>query len=729
MKQVIYTDDQRVPIKLWLDNIEEGALEQAKNLSRLPFVYKHIAIMPDCLSEDTEILTIKGFKLIKNLNKEDLIANYNPKSNKSFFSKPNNIIVRDLRKDEKMIKFTNSNLDKSIVVTENHRMPYIKNMGIKAKNLSQKTEIKDYVWGSYGIENNFEYDIKDELLCLITWIVGDGSIKKNKRKDGIYISHTIRFGLTKERKINRIVQLLNAVGFEYYFYKRKKQTEISLSTNISKDIIEKYIGFDKEYPIEFISKLSTRQAFLLLEEAIKVDGDWINYLKYNTVRYNSKRKSDIDFLSALISLHQGMAKDNTRDTEGFSKIINMHYLNVIKNSNFIESNNGFHKTVIFKEEIQDYKDKVVCVTCDTGFFIARQNGMTFISGNSHQGYGMPIGGVIATEDIIIPNAVGVDISCGMAYLPLGIRHDELNESIIKEIMSEVRKAIPVGFNKHAKEQDPEYKYIVFPYDSKICEQEHENAQKSLGTLGGGNHFWELQVNKDGFVNLMIHSGSRNLGKKVAEYYNKLAIMLNEKWCSSVPKEYQLAFLPWYSDEGLNYFQEMEYCMKFAKANRRLMIERSQDIIFDICHKYNIEGEYHNILDVHHNYARLENHYGKNVMVHRKGATSARGGEYGVIPGSQGTKSYIVKGLGNAESFTSCSHGAGRILGRKAATRELNLEEEIKKLNDQGIIHGIRTVDDLDEASGAYKNIDEVMENQRDLVEIVEELRPIAVIKG
>lgn len=135
------------------------------------------------------------------------------------------------------------------------------------------------------------------------------------------------------------------------------------------------------------------------------------------------------------------------------------------------------------------------------------------------------------------------------------------------------------------------------------------------------------------------------------------------------------------------------------------------------------------MHVAHNYAQMEHHFGKNVLVHRKGATSAAEDEIGIIPGSQGTKSYIVKGLGNPESFMSCSHGAGRAMGRKQAQRDLNLEAEIRKLDEQGIIHGIRSVKDLDEAAGAYKDISIVMDNQSDLVEIVTELTPLAVIKG
>jgi len=179
---------------------------------------------------------------------------------------------------------------------------------------------------------------------------------------------------------------------------------------------------------------------------------------------------------------------------------------------------------------------------------------------------------------------------------------------------------------------------------------------------------------------------------------------------------------------------MQYCIDFALANRKLMMDRIMEIFKNIIGSdfNNITSkEFNNvdIINIAHNYARLENHFGENVWVHRKGATLATENTIGIIPGSQGTKSYIVKGKGNKESFMSCSHGAGRKMNRTKAIKELDLEKEIKMLDDLGVIHGIRNKEDLDEAPSSYKNIDEVMENQKDLVEILVELTPLAVIKG
>jgi tRNA-splicing ligase RtcB len=223
---------------------------------------------------------------------------------------------------------------------------------------------------------------------------------------------------------------------------------------------------------------------------------------------------------------------------------------------------------------------------------------------------------------------------------------------------------------------------------------------------------------------MIHSGSRNFGLKIANTYHKKAVALCEKWFSKLPDK-DLSFLPFDEPEAIEYLDSMDFALAFAKKNRYLMIENIKTCFNSVIS----EIEYDETINIHHNYAKIENHFNSNVMVHRKGATSARLGEVGIIPGSQGTASYIVKGLGNPESFMSCSHGAGRKMGRKQAIRELNLNDEIEKLDSQGVIHSIRTVKDLDEAAGAYKDIDKVMENQKDLVKILVKLRPLAVIKG
>jgi len=344
--------------------------------------------------------------------------------------------------------------------------------------------------------------------------------------------------------------------------------------------------------------------------------------------------------------------------------------------------------------------------------------------DAHQGFGMPIGGVIATKDVIIPHAVGSDISCGMVSCKTSLT--EIDVESTKKIMGGIRSKIPVGFSHHSKKQGIDLMPDVTLFNEKhIVFQEFESALKQLGTLGGNNHFIELQKGSDGHIWIMIHSGSRNLGYKVADHYNKVAIKLNEKWHTKVPKEWQLAFLPMDSDEGQMYFEEMNYCTEFALANRKLMMERIKECFLEVFP----DVKFDEMINIHHNFAAMENHFGENVLVHRKGATLARKGTIGIIPGSQGTASYIVEGLGNPESFMSCSHGSGRKMSRTKAKNELNLEDEIKLLDDQGIVHGIRHKNDLDEAAGAYKNIEDVISQQLDLIKVLVKLKPLAVIKG
>ncbi|MFO7761795.1 MAG: RtcB family protein [Thermodesulfobacteriota bacterium] len=347
--------------------------------------------------------------------------------------------------------------------------------------------------------------------------------------------------------------------------------------------------------------------------------------------------------------------------------------------------------------------------------------------DAHVGYGMPIGGIMAAQDMVVPNAVGVDIGCGMCAQKTSIT--EITRDDLLSIMGMLRKSIPVGFKRHKKKQDK--KLMPRPEEGfslshlPVVEQEYENARTQIGTLGGGNHFIEIQRGSDNYIWIMIHSGSRNLGFRVAHYYNKLAAKLNTEWNSEIPGNWQLAYLPIDSDPGRCYLQEMKFCVEFALANRKLMMERIREAF-----TLNFEKvEFGSFINIAHNYASLERHYQKKVIVHRKGATSANKGEMGIIPGSQGSNSYIVRGKGSQESFKSCSHGAGRKLGRKQAQRRLDLQEEKKKLNEMQIIHAIRNKDDLDEATSAYKDIDKVMANQKDLVDVVETLQPLGVIKG
>lgn len=362
--------------------------------------------------------------------------------------------------------------------------------------------------------------------------------------------------------------------------------------------------------------------------------------------------------------------------------------------------------------------------------------------DTHAGMGMPIGGVIAAKDVIIPNAVGVDIGCGMAYvgtnIPVKVLKETMtgNGNLIQGMVGDILRNIPVGFAHH-KTPMPCYTMDLALEELSGYEKEQELLGQldagyfQIGTLGGGNHFIELQEDDKGFLSVMIHSGSRHFGKSVCDYFHQKARELNKRWYSQVPDEYRLAFLPVDTEEGCAYLNWMNLSMAFARENREKMMLAVKAVLEKWIGKHtDLTLEYQDEINCHHNYAALENHYGENVWVHRKGAVRARNGELTVIPGAMGSYSYVVMGLGNPESFCSSSHGAGRAYSRKGAMAAFTCEEVMVDLKDQGVILGKKNKRDVAEESRfAYKDIDVVMANQSDLVTPVKRLRTIGVVKG
>ena len=362
--------------------------------------------------------------------------------------------------------------------------------------------------------------------------------------------------------------------------------------------------------------------------------------------------------------------------------------------------------------------------------------------DTHTGMGMPIGGVIAAKGVVIPNAVGVDIGCGMAYVKTSIPVKALKETmtgsgnLVQGIVGDILRNIPVGFAHH-KTPMPCYtldrameELSLYEADSELLGQ-LEAGYFQVGTLGGGNHFIELQEDEEGFLSVMLHSGSRHFGKSVCDYFHQKAREQNCRWYSQVPDEYRLAFLPVDTPEGRQYLNWMNLSMDFARENREKLMLAVKAVLEKWIGRYtDLELKYEEEINCHHNYAALENHFGENVWVHRKGAVRARKGELTVIPGAMGSYSYVVRGLGNPESFCTSSHGAGRAYSRRGAMEAFSCEEVMVDLKNQGVILGKKNKKDVAEESRfAYKDIDRVMENQKDLVEPVRRLRTIGVVKG
>ncbi|NMB00822.1 MAG: RtcB family protein [Firmicutes bacterium] len=362
--------------------------------------------------------------------------------------------------------------------------------------------------------------------------------------------------------------------------------------------------------------------------------------------------------------------------------------------------------------------------------------------DTHTGYGMPIGGVLASAEAIVPNAVGVDIGCGMGFVHTNVPASVLREvtipngNLAQYLVGQIMRDVPQGFDHHRHKQKSQFldEYPVRGlYQYGANKLPHlEEAYTQLGTLGGGNHFIELQEDEAGYLGIMVHTGSRNFGYKVANYFNQLAKELNYRMNSSVPPQYDLAYLPLDTKEAQGYLGWMNFALEFARENRKRIMERVQTIVFPALKRFAGIDQVEVLREVnaHHNYAAKERHFGQEVWVHRKGAIRAAAGELGIIPGAMGSYSFIVEGLGNPESFNSASHGAGRVLGRKEAIRQFSLDEVLADFSSKDVVLGKRNKrDTAEEYYKAYKDIEEVMDYQQDLVKPVLKLKTVAVVKG
>ena len=343
--------------------------------------------------------------------------------------------------------------------------------------------------------------------------------------------------------------------------------------------------------------------------------------------------------------------------------------------------------------------------------------------DSHWGMGATVGSVIATVGAIVPAAVGVDIGCGMSAVKLKFKIDVFSN--LDKLRSSIERSVPVGFNHNTELTRRMWSSIksTYPDGSPV----NEKTFLQLGTLGGGNHFIEICSDEHNNAWIMLHSGSRNIGKTRAEYHIDIAKGLMKEYFISLPDP-DLAYLIQDTPQFKAYIADLLWCQEYAKQNRNEMMLR---VIKDISyHLYDTERRYDHLVDMrvdcHHNFTQIENHYDKNIWITRKGAVSAREGQLGIIPGSMGTRSYIVKGKGNIDSFCSCSHGAGRAMSRNQAKKKFTIEDHIKATEG---VECRKDEDVIDETPMAYKDIDAVMDSQSDLVEVVATLKQILCVKG
>jgi tRNA-splicing ligase RtcB len=344
--------------------------------------------------------------------------------------------------------------------------------------------------------------------------------------------------------------------------------------------------------------------------------------------------------------------------------------------------------------------------------------------DAHLGKGSMVGSVIATKDAVIPATVGVDIGCGMMAVKTPFKSSIL-EGKLKELRLAIEETIPTGFSQYRESVDESSYWEGWKEFGELhqgVQGRKAKAMTQLGTLGGGNHFIEVCLDTEDFVWLMLHSGSRNIGKELAERHISTAKGL---WRLNELPAPDLAYFIQGTPEFAAYWKDLKWAQVYAMKNREIMMARLLKVFNKLFnHRQPFKPELQ--VNCHHNYVALEEHYGEKVFVTRKGAINADKGAYGIIPGSMGAKSFIVQGRGLAESFSSCSHGAGRKMSRGAAKRAFNADDLARQTAG---VECRKDVGVLDEIPGAYKDIKAVMRNQSDLVKIVAEIKQVVCVKG
>lgn len=350
----------------------------------------------------------------------------------------------------------------------------------------------------------------------------------------------------------------------------------------------------------------------------------------------------------------------------------------------------------------------------------------------HLGIGATIGSVIATHKAIIPAAVGVDLGCGMVAARLSLTANELDEKALQKVFDQISRDVPVGRDQHRDERVLVDAAKPFEPGLKSLTDRHPELLKAfgkfskwtnqMGTLGGGNHFIEVCLDETNQVWVMLHSGSRGIGNAIASYFIALARKDMERWMIQLPDR-DLAYFPEGSEHFADYVEAVHWAQDYAMQNRTSMLELVLSALQRHLPPFTVTTE---AVNCHHNYVAQEHHYGENVWVTRKGAIRAREGDLGIVPGSMGARSFIVRGLGNPESFCSSAHGAGRKMSRTAAEKQFTVADMVAQT--QGVICR-KDKDVIDEIPGAYKDIDQVMANQADLTEILHTLKQVVCVKG
>jgi tRNA-splicing ligase RtcB (3'-phosphate/5'-hydroxy nucleic acid ligase) len=704
---------QEVPIKLWTkyEEVESQALTQLKNIAALPWVFKHVAVMPDChygkgatvgsviamkdalspaavgvdlgcLDKETEYLTITGWKKITEWKGEEILQ-FDPTTGMAEFTKP----LSYIKKDQEYFYHLKHSKGLDQKVCPEHRILFYKKYDRVIRPhtvMAAKDFVSKHKSLSKGLAGGFltTFKVEDDkktrnldLLKVHIMVSADGCLRSD---------HGCEVHLKKERKVKRAANLLKLAGIEYKFYEHADGT--------------KTYAFNpplQTKSLNILFSLPSVQLVELVDEIFEWDGHTASDGQRTFSSVVKENADAVQFALAATGIRGGIHRTTYKD-----KNWNDTFSVYTTKNKFVNMTPDKANPV---EKVASEDGKSYCFSVPTGYFVARRSDNIFITGN-----------------------------CGMTAALTNLTASDLPESL-HDIRNEIEKAIPTGFNSHQSEAFS--KLQAFKHgsgkvlketlwaDFDILTDKVQNlkgrALCQAGTLGGENHFVELCISTDQRVWMMLHSGSRNIGKELAEYHIAIAKTLSHN--TYLPDRDLSVFLA-KTPEMQAYRRDLFWAQKYAYFNRQVMFE----LYLQALRKFFPNISTSEYITCHHNYVSEEVHYGEDVIVTRKGAIAANKGQMGIIPGSMGTKSYIVKGKGNPESFNSASHGAGRKLSRGAAKRQFT-EEDLAQQTA-----GVECRKDssvIDEIPGAYKNIEQVMEYQSDLVEIVAELKQVLCVKG
>ena len=705
-----------VDVKLWtnLAEVESSALDQLRNIASLTRVFHHVAVMPDvhygagatvgsviamkdavipaavgvdigCVDAETEFLSPNGWKRIDSYTKGEQVLEFDPETGGAEFRVPEQFI--DLPADKFYVLKTKYGIDQ--VLSPEHRVLYYRydRSGTYSKfdvvSAERMAEVQRKTVN--GFRGRFlttfvpkltsKAPFSDELFRIALMVAADGHFLTDT-------GTKTRMRFKKERKIDRCRLLL-------------KQAAIPYEEKMDGDLTEIYFFAPARLKTLNLWDASLHQLKIVADEVLNWDGNREERCFYTTL----KESADfVQYAFTAAGYRSVLRKDIRTDKE----TQDVEY-RVFAHTNTKIGINGSPKTPI-EEIVPPEGTRKYCFKTSTGFWVMRRGGQIVVTGN-----------------------------CGMGAIKTSLKASQLPDSL-KALRLAIEAAIPVGFNRHEKPVELnsyDYGKMKAPDTFASLFNEFKNlhpdlqdrlgtAKHQVGTLGGGNHFIELCLDTDQTVWMMLHSGSRNIGKETADVHIRIAQKLEHN-LTHLPDKNLACFLAG-TPEMESYRHDLYFCQRYAFLNRVTMFHLYMNVLRDFFPQVTFGDP----ILCHHNYVSEELHYGEKVFVTRKGAISAEKDRLGIIPGSMGAKSFIVKGKGNPESFNSASHGAGRKMGRKEATRRFTLAdlevqtEGVECRKDDGV---------LDEIPSAYKDIAQVMANQADLVKIVAELKQVLCVKG